>query len=455
MQVVTRIAPTKVVTPIAPTKIRVAAYCRVSTDNDAQLDSLDNQIEGFQKELSKHNNWEMVKIYADEGITGTSAKKRPQFMEMMAACKDGKIDRIITKSISRFARNTLDCLEYVRELKTYGVSIFFEKENLDTANSISEMMLSIMASFAQEESRSISENLKWGIRKRFEEGIEIKVPLYGYRHSGKESFQIVPEEAKIVREIYERYVHGEEPLLILNDLIRRRVTAPSGKKWNRLQIDRILTNEKYSGASMMQKTFVVDHLTHRQVKNRGEVPMFYLEDAHAAIIEKHLFDQVQTIRRMKNTQNRNSTYPYGEMLKCPHCGKTLVQGSLSNFYYNGHTIKNGGWGCYGEGGCRSYLLMRNVLDEALLKAYALKFLDRIDSVEFYWIDEKIDAITLTDDKVTIKWKDGTESKEKLNYPKAHLKAEAFASTYNAYIGRMRKGEIKKRKKNLMGLKEEE
>ena len=451
---VTRIEPTKVVAPIIPTKTRVAAYCRVSTDNDAQLDSLENQIEGFQMQLSKHKDWELVKIYADEGISGTSAKKRPQFMEMMSACKEGKIDRIITKSISRFARNTLDCITYVRELKGYGVSIIFEKEDLDTANSISEMMLSIMASFAQEESRSISENLKWGVRKRFEEGIEPRIPLYGYRHSDKESFQIYPEEAKIVREIYERYVHGEESSEILKDIVRRRIAAPSGGNWNRLQLDRMLTNEKYAGEAVMQKTFVVDHLTHRQMKNKGEIPMFYLKDAHAAIVDKHIFDQAQEIRKMKYIQNGNPTYPYGEMLKCPHCGKTLVQGTLINFYLNGHTIKNGGWGCYGEGGCREYLLMRDVLDEAILKAYKIKFGEKKESVEYYWLDDTIDNIILSDDIVTIKWKDGTESREKLYFPKSEFKPKAFASTYNAYIERMRKGEIKIRKKNLMGLKEE-
>ena len=448
---VKRIEPTKVVTPIIPTKIRVAAYCRVSTDNDAQLDSLENQIEGFQMRLAKHTDWELVKIYADEGISGTSAKKRPQFMEMMRACKEGKIDRIITKSISRFARNTLDCLTYVRELKAYGVSIIFEKEDLDTANSISEMMLSIMASFAQEESRSISENLKWGVRKRFEEGIEPRMPLYGYRHSEKESFQVVPEEARIVREIYERYVHGEDTLPILNDIVRRRIVPPSGGKWNRLQLDRMLTNEKYAGDSVMQKTFVVDHLTHRQVKNRGDIPMFYLENAHAAIIDKHVFEQAQEIRKMKCIMNGNPTYPYGEMLKCPHCGKILVQGTLINFYLNGRTIQNGGWGCYGEGGCASFLLMRNVLDEALLKAYEIKFFEKKKSVEYYWLDDTIEKITLTDETVTIKWKDGTESREKLNYPKKELKPKAFAATYNAYLDRMRRGEIKTRKKNLMGL----
>lgn len=456
MQGVVRIEPTRVIAPtVVPLKTRVAAYCRVSTDNDAQLDSLENQIESFQRRITKHADWELVKIYADEGISGTSAKKRPQFMEMMSACKEGKIDRIITKSISRFARNTLDCITYVRELKAYGVSIIFEKEDLDTANSISEMMLSIMASFAQEESRSISENLKWGVRKRFEEGIEPRIPLYGYRHTEKEPFQIFPEEAKIVREIYERYVHGEEPSLILSDMIKKRIAAPSGGKWNRLQLDRMLTNEKYAGDSVMQKTFVVDHLSHKQVKNRGELAKFYLKDAHAAIVDKHLFEQAQTIRGMRHSKGGNSTYPYGEMLKCPHCGKTLVQGSVNNFYINGRTIENGAWGCYGEGGCNNYLLIRNVLDEALLKAYEVKFSEKKESVEYYWLDDNVEKINLAEDTVTIKWKDGEESTETLNYPKNEVKPEAFASTYNAFLERVRKGEVKNRKKHLMGLKEAE
>ena len=165
---------------------RVAVYCRVSTDKDDQLDSLENQMKSFQLKIQQNKDWKLVKIYADEGISGTSMKRRIQFLEMIEDSKAGKIDYILCKSISRFARNTVDTLTTVRELQRFGVQVFFEKENIDTANSISEMLLTIMASFAQEESRSISENVKWGIRKRFEEGKEKKVPLYGFYHTEDE-----------------------------------------------------------------------------------------------------------------------------------------------------------------------------------------------------------------------------------------------------------------------------
>ena len=184
---------------------RVAAYCRVSTDSDAQLGSLENQMAAFRHQVSLHDDWELVQIYADEGISGTSTRHRAGFRQMIADCKAGKIDYIITKSISRFARNTMDCLKYVRELQGMGVQVYFEKEGIDTAGSISEILLTVMAAFAQEESRSISENVKWGMRKRFEAGVEWRVPIYGYRHTEEAMYIIVPEEATIVQEIFTRY----------------------------------------------------------------------------------------------------------------------------------------------------------------------------------------------------------------------------------------------------------
>ena len=175
----------------------------------------------FQYQISLHDDWELVDIYVDEGITGTSTKRREGFQKMIAACEAGQIDYIITKSISRFARNTTDCLNYVRKLQAIGVQLYFEKESIDTGNSYSEMLLTIMAAFAQEESRSISENVKWGMRKRFEAGQELPMPIYGYKHTKEKMYVIIPEEAEIVREIFTRYVHGETVNEISKDLIRR------------------------------------------------------------------------------------------------------------------------------------------------------------------------------------------------------------------------------------------
>ena len=245
------------------TRKRVAAYCRVSTAKDSQLYSLENQMKSFQARIVLHPDWDLVGIYADEDKSGTSLKGRVQFQQMMEDCKSGMIDYIITKSVSRFARNTVDTLTTVRELQSIGVQVFFEKESIDTANSLSEMVLSIMASFAQEESRSISENVKWGIRKRFEEGREVKVPLYGFYHTEDALFQIQEDEATIVREIFERYVHGELPKDIMNDMIERGVRPPAGECWKRLQIDRMIKNEKYVGDVILQKTYI-------NSKNTGE-----------------------------------------------------------------------------------------------------------------------------------------------------------------------------------------
>lgn len=432
-------------------KKRVAAYCRVSTDKDAQLESLENQMEAFRYRLALHQDWELVKIYADEGLSGTSIKGRTKFHEMIEDAKAGKIDYILTKSISRFARNTLDCIGYVRDLQGYGVQLYFEKEGIDTGDAVSEMLLTIMASFAQEESRSISENVKWGIRKRFEEGREVKVPLYGFYHTDDELFQIVPEEAAIVREIFERYVHGELPLSIMNDMSARGEKPPAGDCWKRLQIDRMLKNEKYAGDAVLQKTYIESHLTHKQVRNRGDLPRFHVTDAHPAIVDRHIFEQAQKIAAMRRVKNGNSTYPYGEMLRCPHCGKILVHGSLNNFYYNKSRIQNGGWGCYGEGGCGKYLIIQHILDQAVIKVYAEKYGEEKKKVDFYWLDDSIKDIELGEDKVTIHWLDGETSTAEMNFAEERWLPTNYADFYNDFLERVRKGEKKVKNKYLMGM----
>lgn len=438
----------------APRK-RVAAYCRVSTDSESQLESLENQMEAFQYQLKLHSDWELVGIYADEGLSGTSVKGRIRFREMIADCEAGKIDYIITKSISRFARNTLDCIGYVRKLQGYGVQLYFEKEGIDTGDATSEMLLTIMASFAQEESRSISENVKWGIRKRFEEGREVKVPLYGFYHTKDALFQIVPEEAQIVREVFERYVHGEMPASIMKDMIGRGVKPPAGDCWKRLQIDRMLKNEKYAGDVVLQKTYIENHITHRQVRNNGELPKFHVTDAHPAIIDRHLFEQAQKIAAMRRVKNGNSAYPYGDMLRCPHCGKKLVHGSLNNFYLNGGHIRDGGWGCYGEGGCGEYLVIQNILDAAVIGAYAEKYGEKKKSVDFYWLDDTIRSIGLSDGRVTIRWRDGTGSAREMSFPSDQYRPDRYAEFYNDFLARVRSGEKKVKYKFLMGLTQDE
>ncbi len=408
-------------------------------------------MKSFRDRLTLHKDWELVSIYADENLSGTSVKGRTKFREMIEDCEAGKIDYILTKSISRFARNTLDCISYVRKLQGYGVQLYFEKEGIDTGDAASEMLLTIMASFAQEESRSISENVKWGIRKRFEEGKEVKVPLYGFYHTKDELFLVEPEEAKIVHEIFERYAHGELPLDIMNDMISRGVKPPAGNCWKRLQIARMLKNEKYIGDVVLQKTFIENHLTHKQVRNRGELPKFYVTNAHPAIVDRHIFNQVQRITAMRRVKNGNSAYPYGEMLTCPYCGKPLVHGSLNDFFYNGGRIQNGGWGCYGEGCCGKYLLIQNILDRAVIRAYAQKYGEDKKKVDFYWLDDTIEVIKLSEDKVAIHWRDGETSVVEMEFFEERYHPARYAGFYNDFLERVRKGERKVKKRFLMGL----
>ena len=437
------------------TRKRVAAYCRVSTDKDAQLDSLENQMEAFRYRAAQRGDWDLVNIYADEGLSGTSVKNRTQFQKMIEDCEAGGIDYIITKSISRFARNTLDCVGYVRQLHSCGVQLFFEKEGIDTADSMSEMLLTIMASFAQEESRSISENVKWGIRKRFEEGKEVKVPLYGFYHTDDELFLIKEDEAEIVREVFERYVHGEAPLSIMNDMIARGVKPPAGDCWKRLQIDRMIKNEKYAGDVVLQKTYIENHLTHRQIRNKGDLPRFRVTDAHDAIVDRHIFEQAQKVTEMRRVKDGNSTYPYGDMLRCPHCGKALTHGSLYDFYYDGKHIQNGGWGCYGEGGCGEYLLIQNVLDQAMIGAYAEKYGEGKDKVDFYWLDDTVESIELGESQINILWRDGETSVAKMDFSEERFTPTRFSDFYNGFLNRVRSGEKRNKYKNLMGLKKED
>lgn len=434
------------------TRKRVAAYCRVSTDKDAQLYSLENQMKAFQAKIILHPEMELVGIYADEDKSGTSMKGRVEFQRMLDDCKAGKVDYILTKSVSRFARNTVDTLTTVRELAELGIPVYFEKERIDTANSLSEVVLAIMACFAQEESRSISENVKWGIRKRFEAGHEVKVPLYGFYHTKDELFLIKEDEAAIVREVFERYVHGEAPMDIMNDMIRRGVKPPAGDCWKRLQIDRMLKNEKYVGDSILQKTYIKDHLTHRQIRNRdSKLPKFHVEDAHDAIVERHLFEQAQRITQMRRVQFGNSSYPYGEMLRCPHCGKVLTHGSLNNFFYRGEKIQGGGWGCYGEAGCGNYLVIQTILDEAVIEAYEEKYGARKETVEFYWLDDTVESIEPGENKVTIRWRDGETSVVEMNVSEERYNPTRYSDFYNDFLDRIRRGEKRNKYKHLMGL----
>jgi site-specific DNA recombinase len=274
-----------------PARKRVAAYARVSMEKDAMLHSLAAQVSYYSELIQRNPEWEYAGVFADFGLTGTK-ETRPEFQRMLKECREGKIDRILVKSISRFARNTVTLLETVRELKELGVSVCFEEQKIDTLSGDGEFMLTILASFAQEESRSVSENCKWRIRKKFEKGMPTGFGMYGYEVRNG-SFAIKPEEAVVVRRIFQMYLDGMGSVKIMKLLTAEGVPAPEGGLWNASVIMMMLRNEKYAGDLLLQKTFTNNHVEKKQIANRGELPQYYVSYDHEAIIGRETFDAVQ------------------------------------------------------------------------------------------------------------------------------------------------------------------
>ena len=305
---------------------KVAAYARVSTNSDEQYTSYEAQVNFYKKYIQEKPDWEYTKVYADEGLSGTTTKKRTEFNRMIKDALNGKINLIITKSISRFARNTLDTISYVRKLKAKGIEVFFEKENLWTLDPKSELILTIMASIAQEESRSISQNVTWGKRVGFQEG---KVSFAYKRFLGykKEDEKIVIDEdqAIIVRMIYRMFlVEGKTPTGIVKYLKSQHIKTPSGKstKWQTNVVTSILTNEKYKGDALLQKTYTVNYLDHSKAINTGQIPQYYVENNHPAIIDRDTWEQVQVEmeRRNKLGAHYSSSDVFASKLICEDCG---------------------------------------------------------------------------------------------------------------------------------------
>jgi len=307
-------------------KKRVCGYARVSTDKDEQFTSYEAQVDYYTKFINSKPEWEFVTVYTDEGITGTNTKKRDGFKRMIDDALSGKIDLIVTKSVSRFARNTVDSLVTIRELKAHGVEVYFEKENIWTLDSKGELLLTIMSSLAQEESRSISENVTWGKRKSASDG---KVSL-GYSHflgydKGQSGGLVInPEQAVVIKRIYRDYMQGKTPWMIAKELKEDNILTPSGKStnWRAGTINSILSNEKYKGSALLQKTFTVDFLTKRTKVNKGEVPQYYVEGSHEAIIPPDEWEQVQKeILRRKNLGRRYSGGSiFSTKIICEDCG---------------------------------------------------------------------------------------------------------------------------------------
>ena len=316
--------------------LRVAAYCRVSTDSEEQLNSYEAQKAYYTSLIQENPEWEMVSVFADEGISGTGTKKRVQFNRMIAACKRGRIDLILTKSLSRFARNTVDCLETIRELKAMGIGVVFEKENINTLTADSEFLITLYSSFAQAESESLSKNVTWGIHKSMEAGnVTFHYSrMLGYRRGPDGEPEIDPEEAKTVRRIYRRYLEGASLGIIQRELTEDGVpTAKDMRGWSRQILKNILTNEKYIGDVKLQKTFVTDCISKQVKKNTGERTMYYVENHHPPIVTREIFHRVQeemarrTSKRKvmqktgKTEQGKYSAkYALSELLVCGECG---------------------------------------------------------------------------------------------------------------------------------------
>ena len=310
--------------PAAPKLIRVAAYARVSSGKDAMLHSLSAQVSYYNNLIQNHSGWIFCGIYADEAVTGTK-DSRDQFQKLLADCRAGKVDLVITKSISRFARNTVTLLQTVRELKNLGVDVYFEEQNIHSLSSDGELFLTILASYAQEESRSASENQKWRVRDKFRNGIPWSGTILGYRY-GTDGYVIEPTEAETVRLIFESYLQGMGLVSIAKLLNAQSRTSRYGRPWGKSSIMRVLRNSTYTGNLLLQKTYSENHLTKRTRQNNGELPKYYIEDAHEAIIPLRQFNAVQEEiqRRAKKHYTPNATkkqYPFTGKLVCAGCGK--------------------------------------------------------------------------------------------------------------------------------------
>lgn len=380
--------------PFASTKRQknTCAYARVSTEAEEQQNSYEVQIEYYKHKILSNKEWKLVDIYADEGISGTQTKNRKDFNRMLEDCRKGKIDIILVKSISRFARNTVDSVSIIRELKSLGIAVIFEKENINTMNIDSETFITLQSCMAQAESESISKNVSWGVRRHFAQG-SVRYNYrnwYGYRKGPDGEPEIVPEEAEIVKEIFTLYLSGWSTYQIADELNSRGIPKRScSKGWLGSTIRLILLNERYCGDAMSQKTYTVDCLTHRTAKNRGELPKYYLEDVHPAIVDRATHKRVQEenarrSRKQKVDPENNAVsksrycgkYALTELLYCSECGTSYRR--LAGHKRNG--VRKVYWRC----GCRvehgsKYCPRTTGLEESILQDTIMREIQKFAS----------------------------------------------------------------------------
>ena len=383
--------------PILQKKLRVAAYARVSVDTLHH--SLAAQVSYYSTLIQKNPAWEYAGVYADEGITGTSTTHRDEFKRLIADCNAGKIDLVLVKSISRFARDTVDCLHTVRQLKEKGIAVRFERENIDSTSEDGELLLTLLASFAQEESRSIGDNIRWGVRRRFAQGIPNghKAP-YGYTWDG-EMFRIIPAEGKIVKEIFRRYLAGESAYAIANTLAGRGITGRQGRPIEQTTVKDILSNISYTGTMALQKNYISGG--HIRKRNKGELPMYLVEGMFEPLVSKTDFDKAQEMRQRRAAQSgdRNSVrMPFSGIVKCGCCESGFSRRTAGKYRR---------WGCNtrerkGRESCDSRpikeeelaaavrtVMEKDDFDAAELRRKVSKIVIHNDCVEFHLINGHI------------------------------------------------------------------
>jgi len=360
--------------PKVPKLTRVAAYARVSSGKDAMLHSLSAQVSYYNRLIQNHPGWIFCGVYADEAFTGTK-DTRDQFQKLLADCRAGQVDLVVTKSISRFARNTLTLLETVRELKTLGVDVYFEEQNIHSLSSDGELILTILASYAQEESLSASENQKWRVRQNFQNGIPWNGTMLGYRYEDG-TLVVHPQEAEVVRQIFDSYLGGKGAVAIAKALNAQGIPSRFGNQWSRSSITRVLSNYTYTGNLLLQTTYRDNHLTKRRQQNNGQLPKYHIKDSHEEIISLRQFNAVREEMRRRAKKYTpphvpKNTYPFAGKLVCAGCGK----------HYR-RKIKETGpvWICptyntQGKAACPSKAIPENILMNTTAEALGLDVFD--------------------------------------------------------------------------------
>ena len=411
-KVVAKVPQVKVIQPIAEQvkKLRVAAYARVSSDSTDQLNSFATQVDYYTSYIQSKDEWEFAGLYADEAVSGTTADKRSDFQRLLADCRAGKIDRILVKSISRFARNTIDCIQTVRELKQLGIAVEFEKEDIDTGNMGSEMLLSILGSAAQEESLSISKNLKWSYRRRMKSGdfITCSAPI-GYILKNKTLIPD-PQEVPIVEYIFSSYLAGKSIEEIATEInaMEIEISGKKTKRWHRSTIRYILSNEKYIGDALVQKWFTPDELPLKHQRNGGKVSQYYIKNSHPAIIPRDIFETVQQLLKQKAKQYVSKTpkrsFPLSRTMQCALCGSTFRRRPSTK------AIR---WTCYQHLQSKDLCPMEIVQEKEVYQAFLRLYGKLLDNRNFI-LETMLNQLLKLQAKTTLTKPDIIEINEKIS-----------------------------------------